>query len=143
MLVPKDVTDAVGAESDFGIWISVMGTDILINAKSYPCLQPKPGRPGRPAKHRGNMDRWDDEEKAYSISLGVLAGNHNAIPGYKPGSKNRYVINGKIVSEDGIVFPLRNAVEVETIDLTGYEVLTPQLFRGSGRKEKSRGQRNE
>ena len=141
--MPKDVTDAVGAESDFGIWISAVGTDVLISAKTYPDLRLKPGRPGRPAKHRGNMNKWDDEEKAYSISLSILTGYHDAITGCKPGSKDRYMINSEPVSENGILFPLRNAVEVETIDLTGYEVLTPQLFRGSGRKEKSRGQRNE
>ena len=141
MLVPKDVTDAVGAETDFGIWISALGTDILISAKTYPDLQLNPGRPGRPAKHRGNMDKWDDEEKAYSIPLSALAGYHDAIPGYKPGSKDRYVINGESISEDAILFPLRNAFEEETIDLAGYKVVTPQLLKSGGLKGKE--QRNE
>ena len=134
ILVPKDVTNAVGAENDFGIWLSTMGDAILINDKTYHASQQKTRRQGRPAKHSGNMDKWDDEEKAYSISLSILTGYHDVIPGYRPDSKGRYLINGDPISKEGILFLFRNAVEAETIDLSGYEIITPQILRSRGRK---------
>jgi hypothetical protein len=134
ILVPKKVTEAVGAVEDFGIWVRASGTSILINSEVPALWEQKTGKPGRPHKQSSNMDHWNDKENAYRVSLKKLWAFSRYIPGFKHGSSERYVIVGKS-SDDGIVFDFKKAVKSETLDLTGYSIIPLQMLRKLRREE--------
>ena len=118
LLVPKEVTDAVGATDDFGIWLSTTRTDIKITHAAYQLSRPEPGKPGRPSKLRSNMDQWDEKEKAYRRSIGMLAIHSPIVSELSASPKSRFMIRGKkhAVSKE----EFKDSVEEELCDVLYY-----------------------
>ena len=129
ILVPKIVTDAVGAVGDFGIWVRAAGTSILINSEVPVLWKARKGKSGCPQRRRSNMEHWDDEEKAYRVSLKKLWTFGRYIPEFKTGCSERYVIDGENHGKDGIVFDFKKAVKIKTFVLTGYRAIPVQMLR--------------
>lgn len=127
ILIPKTVTDAVGAVDDFGFLIHVDRPLICITRKNpiEKIGQKQPGKAGRPPKHRSNMERWDESRNAFCFPIDKLYFHH----GWE--YYDHRMITGKLVNEETMIFVLPGYYSVETVetaDLSNYKVVPREMF---------------
>ena len=124
ILIPKAVTDAVGAVDDFGFLIH---TDIplICITRNNPVAkmeQKQPGKAGRPPKHRSNMEHWDESRNAFRFPIDNLYFHH----GWE--YYDHCMITGKLVNEETMIFELPESFSCETVDLSNFEVVPREMF---------------
>ena len=124
ILIPKTVTDAVGAKDDFGFFIHVDRPLLCITRKNpiEKMEQKQPDKAGRPMKHRSNMERWDESRNAFCFPIDKLYFHH----GWE--YYDHRMITGKLVNEETMIFELPESFSCETVDLSNFEVVPREMF---------------
>ena len=107
LLIPKEVTDSVGATDNFGLlispdkrWLAIVREDPL-----DVFIRTQARRTGRPSKKQSKMSCWDEEEEAFCLSMS------DAFLRLFHWENKRYEVTGEKVVEDAIIFELPESTE--------------------------------
>ena len=125
ILIPKEVTDAVGATDDFGFWMHTDRPVLCITRKNpvEKMEQKQPAKAGRPPKHRSNMEHWDESRNAFRFPIDNLYFHH----GWE--YYDHCMIRGELVNDETMIFRLPESYSRGEDDLSNFEVVPREKFR--------------
>ena len=123
ILIPKAVTDAVGATDDFGFWMHTDKPVLCITRKNPVEKRKRLGKAGRPPKHRSNMEHWDESRNAFCFPIDNLYFHH----GWD--YYDHCVVTGKLVNEETMIFHLPESYSCGGDDFSNFEVVPREKFR--------------
>ena len=128
ILIHKEVTDAVGSITDFGLWHSKGYAEFLIT-RDNPIKPSRARNIGRKPKHRGNMNIYDASEQAFEHDMSPKINTLLKTLGLESKFNGRVIIFGKMVAETTAAFDLTDAIELlQDQDLAKYKVISRSMF---------------